>query len=78
MKTCLTSLLSGKCKSKVQCGITSHWLEWPSSKSLETVNAGEGVEKRDMENSMEILKKLRMDLPYDPVIPLLAYIQRKS
>ena len=25
----------------------SHWSEWPSSKSLQTINAGEGVEKRD-------------------------------
>ena len=23
--------------------ITSHWSEWPSSKSLQTINAGEGV-----------------------------------
>ena len=23
------------------------WLEWPSSKSLQTINAGEGVEKRE-------------------------------
>ena len=27
--------------------ITSHWSEWPSSKSLQTRNAGEGVEKRE-------------------------------
>ena len=26
--------------------ITSHQSEWPSSKSLQTINAGEGVEKR--------------------------------
>ena len=35
-----------KCKSKLQWDITSHWSEWPSSKSLQT-NAGEGVEKRE-------------------------------
>ena len=35
-----------KCKSKLQWGITSHQSEWPSSKNLQTVNAGEGVEKR--------------------------------
>ena len=44
--------------------ITSHWSEWPSSKSLQTINAGEGVEKRKpsctvggtatMEDGMEI------------------------
>ena len=27
--------------------ITSHWSEWPSSKSLQTINAGEGVKKRE-------------------------------
>ena len=36
-----------KCKSKLQRDITSHWSEWPSSKSLQTINAGEGVEKRE-------------------------------
>ena len=28
--------------------ITSHWLEWPSSKYLQTINAGEGVKKREL------------------------------
>ena len=36
-----------KCKSKLQWDITSHRSEWPSSKSLQTINAGEGVEKRE-------------------------------
>ena len=27
--------------------IISHWSEWPSSKNLQTVNAGEGVEERE-------------------------------
>jgi len=27
--------------------IISHWSECPSSKSLQTINAGEGVEKRE-------------------------------
>ena len=35
-----------KCKSKLQ-GFTSHWSVWPSSKSLEILNVGEGVEKRE-------------------------------
>ena len=26
---------------------TSPWSEWPSSKNLQTINAGEGVEKRE-------------------------------
>ena len=36
-----------KCKSKPQRDITSQWSEWPSSKSLQTINAGEVVEKRE-------------------------------
>ena len=56
------------------CGnITSHRSEWPSSNSLQTINAGEGVEKRErsctvggnvnytatMEDGMEITLKTR-------------------
>ena len=36
-----------KCKSKPQWEITSYQSEWPSSKGLQTINAGEGVEKRE-------------------------------
>ena len=36
-----------KCKSKLQWDTTSHQSEKPSSKSLQTINAGEGVEKRE-------------------------------
>ena len=36
-----------KCKSKLQWDITSHQSEWPSSKNLQTINAGDGVEKRE-------------------------------
>ena len=36
-----------KCKSKQQWGITSHWSESPSSKSLQTINAGENAERRE-------------------------------
>ena len=38
--------LSEKCKSKPQWGTISCWSEWLLSKSVQTVNAGEGVEKR--------------------------------
>ena len=51
----------------------AHWSEWPSSKSLQTTNAGEGVEKKGlsytaggnvnwcstMENSMEVPQKTK-------------------
>ena len=33
------------CKSKSQWGIISHWTEWPTSKSLHTINAGQCGEK---------------------------------
>ena len=36
-----------KCKSKLQWDIISHQSEWLSSKSLQTINAGESVEKRE-------------------------------
>ena len=36
-----------KYKSKLQWDITSYWSEWPSPKSLQAMNAGEGVEKRE-------------------------------
>ena len=63
MKRCLTLLIVREMQIK-----TTHQSEWPSSKSLQTINTGEGVEKREgsctvcrnvidtatMENSMEI------------------------
>ena len=36
-----------KCKSKRQWDITSHQSEWTKSKSLQVINAGDGVEKRE-------------------------------
>ena len=58
---------------KWQRGIILHQSEWPSTKSLQTINAGEGVEKGNpflllmgmqidtatMKNSMEVLFKPR-------------------
>ena len=34
-------------KSVLYICILAYWSEWPSSKNLQTVNAGEGVEKRE-------------------------------
>ena len=39
--------LSEKCKSKPQWGTTSRQSEWLRSKSLQAINTGEGVEKRE-------------------------------
>ena len=43
-----TSLIIREMQIKLQCGITSHRSEWPSLKSLQITNAGEGVEKREL------------------------------
>ena len=76
-----------KCKSKPQWYITSLLSEWPSSKSLQTINAAEGVEKRERSCTVGqnvnwyrhygrcygvSLKKLGMKPSYDPAVPLLS------
>ena len=81
IKRCPSPLIIRECKSKLRRPITSHWSEWPSSKSLQTRNAGEDMEKKEnpptrleqmlicsttMETSMEVPKKTKIELPYDP------------
>ena len=61
--------------------------EWLLSKSLQTINAGESVEKSELSYTLygntnwyshygeqcgDSLKKLQIELPYDPAIPLLG------
>ena len=36
-----------KCKSKLQGSLTSHQSKWPSSKSLQAINAEDGVEEQE-------------------------------
>ena len=47
MKRCSSSLILEKFKSKLPWDITSWQAEWPSLKTLQTINAGEGVEKEE-------------------------------
>ena len=62
-------------------------MAFPSSKSLQTINAGEGVEKREPFCTVggninwdshygrwcgDFLKKLGLKPPYDPAVPLLG------
>ena len=64
----------------------------PSSKSLQIINAGEGVEKREPSYTVcgnvhwcsyygeqygGCLRKLNKGLPYDPAIPLLSIYPEK-
>ena len=63
--------------------------QWPSSKSLQIINATKGIEKRGPSHTVggnvnwcshygkhyEIsFKKLKIELPYDPATPLLEKI----
>ena len=92
MKNAQHHSLSEKCKSKPQWGTISCQSEWLLSKILQTINAGEGVEKRESsytvgwnaswynhygEQHGDSLKKLELELPYDPAIYCWAYTPRK-
>ena len=69
-----------------EVGIISRRSEWLFSKSLQAINAAEGVEKREpsycwwecklvqplWRTVWRFFKKLKIELPYDPAIPLLG------
>ena len=87
MRRCSTSLIIKEMQIKTTGDITSHWSEWPSSKSLQTIDAGEDVEKRELSYTVgrnanwlqpprtpawRFLKPLGIELAYNPAIPLLG------
>ena len=92
MKTCSTSLIIREMNIKTTMRYHLPPVRMGIIQSLQIINAGEGVGKRQpsytvgrnvnwsatMENSMEVpLKKLKIELPYVPAIPLLGIYPEK-
>jgi hypothetical protein len=50
---------------------------WVNGGDLYTLLVGMYISVATMEITMQVLKKLKIEFPYDPTIPLLPYIQRK-
>ena len=67
-----------------------HWSEWPSSKKLLAINAGEDLEKKEpfytvagdvnwySHDGEWFLKELKIKLTYDPAIQLLEIYPEKT
>ena len=83
MKDAQHHSLSEKGKSKPQWGTTSHQSEWLRSKSVQAIHAGEKetllhcwweckVVQPLWRTVWRFLKKLEIELPYDPAIPLMG------
>ena len=57
-------------------------VEWPSSKNLQVINAREDGEEKEPSYTVggiwRLLKKLKIELSYDPAIPLLGINPEKT
>ena len=94
IKRCSTWLIIREMQiGTIQWGTTSYQTEWPSLKSLWITNAGEGCGEKGTlllcwweckliqpvwKTVWRFLKKLKIELPYDPVIPLLGIYPEKT
>ena len=91
MKRCLTLLVIRKMQIKTTVRYYLTWLRMLSLIHTHTQNAGEGVERREPSfwwecksiqpvwgTAWRFLKKLQMELPYDPAIPLLGIYLEKN
>ena len=89
MKGCSISLIIREIQSKLRWGITS--VRMTIIKNLQTINAREDAEKREPsytvgvnwyshcgETVWRFLKKLKIEEPYDPAIPLLGIYPEKT
>ena len=76
--------MTANCQSiKVTVRYQSYCSECPSLKNLQTVNAGEDVGKRETSITAgaavwQLLKKLKIELLYDPAAPLLGIHPEKT